>query len=179
MCAMGSGEKREIRGSSSSYCTCDGVWDLTLSFQWNGYIYRPDNVHWSWIMLISIDPDKIYQCWRIPFQTISASHRTSFKNRSDYSRRRTSFPICLPCQMYSIASSAFSNGSTESIISSNLICVAVNAEQRSSISCFDPALTPLGHFTLALVQLQLSIRNSPTSILLVYQSEQAAVRLTG
>lgn len=58
-------------------------------------------------------------------------------------RRITSFPICLPCQIYSIASSAFSKEEIESMISSNRICVAEIAAQRSSMSCFDPALMPL------------------------------------
>jgi hypothetical protein len=55
----------------------------------------------------------------------------------------TSLPTCFPSQIYCIASSASSNGRVESIISEKVICVAVIAAHRSSMSCFEPALIPL------------------------------------
>ena len=83
------------------------------------------------------------------YSSISILHKWQYKASNPRRhclptyRRRTSFPTCLPCQIYSIASSALSNDDTESMISSNRICVADKAAQRSSISCFEPALMPL------------------------------------
>lgn len=71
----------------------------------------------------------------------------------------TSLPTCLPCHMYSIASSARSKVQTESIISSNLICVADTAAQRSSMSCFEPQLIPL-KFMLAFAYSRKSMETS-------------------
>lgn len=62
--------------------------------------------------------------------------------RSSY-KRNTTFPTCLPCQTYSTASSACSNGNTLSIRSSSCVCEADSASQKSSISIFEPALMPL------------------------------------
>ena len=60
-----------------------------------------------------------------------------------YLIRITSFPTCLPCQISSIASSAWLKSYTLSMMSSNRICVADNAAHRSSCSSLEPASMPL------------------------------------